>query len=112
MKILLVAFRGNDSETARLRPWLEARRARRLIEVNVRVRGWWTRCRSTLSNTTRRGDGRDLRARKVAVARIERAEMVASQPAREPTHPGAILREDVLPAIGESVADTAKKLRV
>jgi len=46
------------------------------------------------------------------MARIERDKIVASQPAREPTHPGAILREDVLPAIGESVADTAKKLGV
>lgn len=33
-------------------------------------------------------------------------------PNREPTHPGAILREDVLPAIGEPVAGVAKKLGV
>ena len=33
-------------------------------------------------------------------------------PKREPTHPGAILREDVLPAIGEPVASVAKKLGV
>jgi addiction module HigA family antidote len=33
-------------------------------------------------------------------------------PKREPTHPGAILREDVLPAIGEPVAGVAKKLGV
>ena len=33
-------------------------------------------------------------------------------PNREPTHPGAILREDVLPAIGEPVATVAKKLGV
>ena len=33
-------------------------------------------------------------------------------PNREPTHPGAILREDVLPAIGEPVMKVAKKLGV
>ena len=38
--------------------------------------------------------------------------IVARRPAREPTHPGAILREDVLPAIGEAVASAAKKLGV
>jgi addiction module HigA family antidote len=39
-------------------------------------------------------------------------EFAARRPAREPTHPGAILREDVLPAIGEAVAAAAKKLGV
>jgi len=33
-------------------------------------------------------------------------------PNRAPTHPGAILREDVLPAIGEPVMAVAKKLGV
>ncbi len=33
-------------------------------------------------------------------------------PDREPTHPGAILRLDVLPAIGEPVITVAKKLGV
>ena len=33
-------------------------------------------------------------------------------PNREPTHPGALLREDVLPAIGEPVMAVAKKLGV
>jgi antitoxin HigA-1 len=33
-------------------------------------------------------------------------------PDRRPTHPGAILREDVLPAIGEPVSAVAKKLGV
>lgn len=33
-------------------------------------------------------------------------------PRRQPTHPGAILREDVLPALGLSVTDTAEKLGV
>ena len=31
---------------------------------------------------------------------------------REPTHPGEILREDVLPALGLSVAEAARQLRV
>jgi addiction module HigA family antidote len=46
------------------------------------------------------------------MGRNEKTEMIARRPAREPTHPGAILREDVLPAIGESVANAAKKLGV
>jgi addiction module HigA family antidote len=33
-------------------------------------------------------------------------------PNRAPTHPGAILREDVLPALGLSVAETARRLHV
>lgn len=33
-------------------------------------------------------------------------------PDRVPTHPGALLREDVLPAIGEPVTTVAKKLGV
>jgi addiction module HigA family antidote len=36
----------------------------------------------------------------------------AGRPARPPTHPGAILREDVLPAVGESVTAAAGKLGV
>src|SRR5689334_18528378 len=39
-------------------------------------------------------------------------EFVAARPDREPTHPGAILREDVLPAIGEPVAVVARQLGV
>ena len=38
--------------------------------------------------------------------------IIAVRPTRAPTHPGAILREDVLPAIGEAVASAAKKLGV
>jgi addiction module HigA family antidote len=38
--------------------------------------------------------------------------MIAKRPAREPTHTGAILREDVLPAVGDGVANAAKKLGV
>lgn len=33
-------------------------------------------------------------------------------PNRAPTHPGAILREGVLPALGLSVAETARRLHV
>lgn len=33
-------------------------------------------------------------------------------PARPPTHPGAILRDDVLPALGISVAEAARHLGV
>ena len=46
------------------------------------------------------------------MSRNEKSEIAARRPARPPTHPGAILREDVLPAIGEAVADAAKKLGV
>ena len=31
---------------------------------------------------------------------------------RQPTHPGAILREDVLPALGLSIAETARRIGV
>ena len=34
------------------------------------------------------------------------------EPQREPTHPGAILRDDVLPALGLSVSEAARQLRV
>ena len=33
-------------------------------------------------------------------------------PTREPLHPGEILREDVLPALGVSVTEAAKALKV
>jgi antitoxin HigA-1 len=36
----------------------------------------------------------------------------ANRPKRPPTHPGAILREDVLPALGISVTEMAQHLRV
>lgn len=35
-----------------------------------------------------------------------------SNPEREPTHPGEVLREDVLPALGKSVAEAARDLGV
>jgi antitoxin HigA-1 len=44
----------------------------------------------------------------------QKEELPARRPNSErvPTHPGAILREDVLPAIGEPVMTVAKKLGV
>jgi len=38
--------------------------------------------------------------------------MPRRDPRRPPTHPGAMLREDILPMVGESVATVAKKLGV
>lgn len=40
------------------------------------------------------------------------AEYRASSRAQQPTHPGVILREDVLPALGISVREMAEKLRI
>lgn len=40
------------------------------------------------------------------------AEYRAGPPARQPTHPGAVLREDVLPALGLSVTAAAEKLGI
>ncbi len=41
------------------------------------------------------------------------SEHVAKHPSKmEPTHPGAILREDALPALGLTVTEAARKLRV
>ena len=40
------------------------------------------------------------------------AEYVTERPNRAPTHPGAILREDVLPALNMNVTDAAKHLRI
>ena len=42
----------------------------------------------------------------------KRNELSAARPERAPTHPGVILREDVLPSIGEPVMTVAKKLGV
>jgi antitoxin HigA-1 len=39
-------------------------------------------------------------------------EYTANRPNRAPTHPGAILREDVLPALGISITEMAHDLRV
>ncbi len=37
---------------------------------------------------------------------------VNSRPRRKPTHPGELLREDVLPALRISVSEAARKLRI
>jgi addiction module HigA family antidote len=37
---------------------------------------------------------------------------VRRSPKRPPTHPGEILREDVLPALGISVSEAARELRI
>lgn len=39
-------------------------------------------------------------------------ELVAERRRRPPTHPGAVLREDVLPALGLTVSEAARQLRV
>ena len=38
--------------------------------------------------------------------------LVSERPARPPTHPGRILRDDVLPALMLSVSEAARQLRV
>ncbi|MGH6718160.1 MAG: HigA family addiction module antitoxin [Alphaproteobacteria bacterium] len=43
---------------------------------------------------------------------LRREYTVKRQPDREPTHPGSILREDVLPALGLSASDAARELGV
>jgi len=35
--------------------------------------------------------------------------MISRRPSRKPTHPGDVLREDVLPAMGESVTGFARR---
>lgn len=40
------------------------------------------------------------------------AELNARRPQREPTHPGAVLREDVLPEMGISVSEFARRIGV
>lgn len=39
-------------------------------------------------------------------------QIVQARPRRPPTHPGAILRDDVLPALSLSVSEAARQLRV
>ncbi len=38
--------------------------------------------------------------------------LITQRPARRPTHPGVILRDDVLPALRLSVSEAARQLRV
>ena len=43
---------------------------------------------------------------------MTREYVVTTRPRRKPTHPGELLREDVLPALRISVSEAARKLRV
>jgi addiction module HigA family antidote len=43
---------------------------------------------------------------------MARRKDMTAEPDREPTHPGEVLREDVLPALGLSVSAAARRLRV
>jgi addiction module HigA family antidote len=43
---------------------------------------------------------------------MSRKTLLSSRPRRPPTHPGEILREDVLPALNLSVSEAARQLRV
>ena len=43
---------------------------------------------------------------------MTREYLVNTRPHRKPTHPGELLREDVLPALRISVSEAARKLRV
>ncbi len=38
--------------------------------------------------------------------------IVNRRPKRAPTHPGSILRDDVLPALGLSISEAARQLRI
>ena len=43
---------------------------------------------------------------------MAREYVINTRPRRKPTHPGELLREDVLPALRISVSEAARKLRV
>ena len=43
---------------------------------------------------------------------MTREYLVSTRPRRKPTHPGELLREDVLPTLGISVSEAARRLRV
>jgi addiction module HigA family antidote len=45
-------------------------------------------------------------------AAMTREYRINTRPRRKPTHPGELLREDVLPALRISVSEAARKLRV
>lgn len=59
---------------------------------------------SIWSNTTKAG--------RVKTMARKKEYPVTDTPARVPVHPGEILREDVLPGLGVSVAEAARLLRV
>ncbi|MBN1567157.1 MAG: HigA family addiction module antidote protein [Acidobacteria bacterium] len=43
---------------------------------------------------------------------MTREYVVSARPGRKPTHPGELLAEDVFPALGISISEAARKLRV
>jgi addiction module HigA family antidote len=43
---------------------------------------------------------------------MPREYLIDSRPNRKPTHPGKMLREDVLPALGISVSEAARRMRI
>jgi addiction module HigA family antidote len=43
---------------------------------------------------------------------MTREYVIGIRPRRKPTHPGELLREDVLPALGISVSEAARRLRI
>ncbi len=43
---------------------------------------------------------------------MTREYVVSVRPSRRPTHPGELLAEDVFPALGVSISEAARKLRV
>ena len=45
-------------------------------------------------------------------AKMTKEYLAAGRPNRPPTHPGAILKEDVMPALGLSVSEAARQLGV
>ncbi len=58
------------------------------------------------------GPSRDGRPAREARAGVNREPKATDKLTRRPTHPGAILREDVLPALGLSVSEAARQLGV
>ena len=43
---------------------------------------------------------------------MPREYLIDSRPNRKPTHPGKMLREDVLPVLGISVSEAARRMRI
>jgi antitoxin HigA-1 len=43
---------------------------------------------------------------------MPREYLIHSRPNRKPTHPGEMLREDVLPALGISISEAARRMRI
>jgi antitoxin HigA-1 len=43
---------------------------------------------------------------------MSREYLINERPGRKPTHPGEILREDVLPSLGISISEAARSMRI